>query len=50
MHMEYDRFYKLPGSKVKKLIELALKVREWKASNDAAPMLGALGQIFGAKT
>ena len=47
MMISYREFYELPNSKAKKLLEISLKVREWKSQTEG---LGALaGMLFGKK-
>lgn len=46
MPIDYDRFYQLPDSKVKKLMEIAKMVKEHKMETEG---LGAIAMLFGKK-
>lgn len=46
MLIEYFSFLKLPSSKVRKLVALAIEIRNYKQNNEGA---GLLAQIFGGK-
>lgn len=46
MHIDYNKFLLLPNSKVKKLVDIAFQIREYKIQTEG---LGALAQVFGGK-
>lgn len=46
MMIDYFKFRELPDSRVKKLIDIAHKVREWKAMNEG---IGALAMALGGQ-